>query len=741
MDTLPTLDGSREAEPVGVELPAIYEDLGPLGAGGMATVRRVRHRALGMTLAMKILRRALADAPRDRDQFLHEARLTAQLAHPGVVAVQDLGELPDGRPWFTMEEVSGETLHAVLAREELPLARSMPLLLRVCETVAYAHDRGVVHRDLKPHNVMLGAFGEVRVTDWGLGCRWREDEGRAPGLGTRGWMAPEQAAGERVGPPADCWALGALLRVLLPTVDPPTSLLALTHAAAEPDPAARPDAATFARELRAWLEGARRRAEAAAWLARADALAPELAATRERAAEHARAAQALRQALLPHSPEAEKRPVWRLEDRAAEARVSAELLETAWLRHLQAALAQAPDLAAAHERLAGHHANRLLEAERAGDAAAAARHGALLRDHDRGSHAAVVRGLARIDLVTDPPGAKVLLHRLEPCDRRLQPVESTLLGFTPILGAVVPYGRYVAWVERAGHERVVVPLALERGGHWDGRAPGADAPHPVVLPPTIGPGWCYVPAGPFWCGGDPAAIDALPERRVWVDAFRIGAAPVTVAEYLAFLDALPPGEAEPLLPRDPASDAPLVRRVGGAWAAVDDPAGHPVAGDLPVTWIDHTCARAYARWWGERHGVEARLPTGLEWEKAARGVDRRVYPCGDHMDPTWTVWVSSRPDRPRRQPVDTCPLDVSPYGVRGLAGNVRDWCADAWRHEGGTVVGGRHRPDLAGPGELVEVRGGCYASGPVQGRLAGRLAAAPDARLPLLGFRLAAALD
>src|SRR5262249_15181745 len=151
-------------------------------------------------------------------RFLDEARLTAQLQHPGIPPVHDAGTLPDGRPFFAMKLIKGRTLATLLAERKDPaedLPRFLGIFEQVCQTVAFAHSRGVIHRDLKPSNVMVGAFGEVQLMDWGLakllGTPVEEDSEhstllvtQAPGLssqagtvlGTPGYMAPEQALGQ-----------------------------------------------------------------------------------------------------------------------------------------------------------------------------------------------------------------------------------------------------------------------------------------------------------------------------------------------------------------------------------------------------------------------------------------------------------------------------------------------------------------------------------------------------------------
>ncbi|MFT3767774.1 MAG: serine/threonine-protein kinase [Minicystis sp.] len=326
------------------------------------------------------------------------------------------------------------------------------MLARACEAVAYAHSRGVIHRDLKPENVMVGEFGQVLVMDWGLGRRIEAEEAPAedaaiasdlvdPALtrhgeviGTPAYMAPEQARGEvhRHGPAADVYALGAILHHViagrpprrgdpLPPATPP-ELAAVCARALAPEPEQRhADAGALAAEIAGFLHGARRRAQALAELHRVTADREEIAALRARAeALRARARQVLGP-VRPFDPIEAKLPGWTLEDEAARLDEEATLVETRWTQGVHGALTIDPDLDEAHAALADHHRDALLDAERARRAGEAARAEVLLRAHDRGRHAALLRGLGALSLRTDPEGARATLFRYVLAGRRLVP--------------------------------------------------------------------------------------------------------------------------------------------------------------------------------------------------------------------------------------------------------------------------------------------------------------------------------
>jgi len=229
-----------------------YQIAGEIARGGVGVVLKGRDVDLGRDVAMKTLRPEYARSTGMIRRFVEEAQITGQLQHPGILPIYELGLQADRVPFFTMKLVRGKTLSALLSARREPVedrARYLTIFEQVCQTVAYAHSRGVIHRDLKPSNVMVGHFGEVQIVDWGLakvlpqGGVADERAAARPApetiietvrtagghesvagsvMGTPAYMPPEQARGEveRLDERSDVWSLGAILCEVL-TGDPP----------------------------------------------------------------------------------------------------------------------------------------------------------------------------------------------------------------------------------------------------------------------------------------------------------------------------------------------------------------------------------------------------------------------------------------------------------------------------------------------------------------------------------------
>jgi serine/threonine-protein kinase len=257
-----------------------FQSVGLLGKGGMGEVRLTRDRRIARFSAVKVLHKAVEKDKNYRARFLLEARIQGQLEHPSIVPVHDLGETADGELYFSMMTVRGVTLRQAmdsLKHAANPLytrRRFLTAFATVCQAVDFAHSRGVVHRDLKPQNVMLGTHGEVYVLDWGIAKVMHKTDTplseivEAPAsntragavLGTPKYMAPERQRNV-ASPQTDVFALGMILGEIIEahtdqSVDP--ELRAIQQRAIAANPRERyPSARALHDDLEQYLDGRR----------------------------------------------------------------------------------------------------------------------------------------------------------------------------------------------------------------------------------------------------------------------------------------------------------------------------------------------------------------------------------------------------------------------------------------------------------------------------------------------------
>src|SRR5499427_6571350 len=201
-----------------------YELLEEIGRGGQGVVFRARQKSLNRTVALKVIRLSQWASKVHLKRFRPEAEAAARLEHPGIVPIHDVGER-DGSCYFSMKFIEGGQLDEVVRRESVPIRRAVELIAKVARTVHYAHEHGILHRDIKPGNILLDQKSEPHLTDFGL-ARLVESESTVTRtlevLGTPSYMAPEQAVGNNsvVGSVTDVYGLGAVLYQLL-TGQPP----------------------------------------------------------------------------------------------------------------------------------------------------------------------------------------------------------------------------------------------------------------------------------------------------------------------------------------------------------------------------------------------------------------------------------------------------------------------------------------------------------------------------------------
>ncbi|WP_025321327.1 protein kinase domain-containing protein [Deferrisoma camini] len=245
-----------------------YRIVGKLGQGGMATVYKGVQTSLDRPVAVKVIAQSLADDPELRERFRRESLIIARLTHPNIIHVIDRGITRDGRPYFVMEYVEGTDLARLIREGGLDTNRKLDLMTQVCKALAYAHKNGVIHRDIKPGNILVDLDGNARVLDFGIAqfadeSRVSDSTQAGVVMGTLAYMSPEQKVDSRaVTPASDIYSLGAVMYELFTGGKPgsppkppsalrrdlPEALDELILRCLDPDPARRPLSADVVRD-------------------------------------------------------------------------------------------------------------------------------------------------------------------------------------------------------------------------------------------------------------------------------------------------------------------------------------------------------------------------------------------------------------------------------------------------------------------------------------------------------------
>lgn len=744
-----------------------FQLMDEIGRGGMGRVIEARDHELDRSVAVKVVLDPSALTHAELEAFVIEAQVTAQLQHPGIVPVHDIGRLPTGEVYFVMKRIEGRSLSYVLdslsagAPDEVgqwTTRRLLRAFIQVCETVAYAHDQGILHRDLKPGNIMLGEFGEVLVLDWGAASSARAIGTQQELTGTPAYMSPEQSRGEPLDARSDVASLGAILFKILTlrqafVGDDLIQIVFKLVSEQRPDPrVANPDR-PIPDELAAIIETALKlapgdRYQTSEEMAEAVEAYLDGSAEREKASKHIEEAVAHRArframssdvaTLRKHIGELEQSiPPWKPLEAKQELIDSRQLLQRLLAERAMAfgdaqgacerALAHNPNNAAARELLADAWMYRFTQAERSGDLESAAWFESRVRAYGSPSHLDKLRGDGLLTLLTEPQGAEVWAEHYDTEALIWRPVERRLLGTTPLVELPIPMGSYRLTIKAEGKRSTTYPVHITRGRHWSS---GDRAVRLLSEKECGGLEWRYVPAGPAMCGGDPEALNPRPWSEVDVDGFLVTESMVTMRQYARFLthvkksndevawsrvprQGIGIGKSSPYWPRPSAGqkyEVPKRDRDGDKW--------NPRWAAASITWDD---AIAYVKWVTDESGIATSLPTENQWEKAARGVDGRHFPWGNTFDPTLCHISTSRKGRAMPDGVGSFATDASVYGVRDLSGGSMDMIA-ASHFDGDT----KRRP----------VRGGSWRSDARGARLAGRVGMEHFLTGLNMGFRL-----
>ncbi len=778
-----------------------FEIVRELGRGGMGVVYLAFQESLRRDVALKVLALNPAIGARAVERFRREARSAGRLVHPGIVHVLSVGEA-EGSMYIAMEYVEGATLAEHLrvpARTAIPgwqlgqvrdrgyPARVAGLVAEVADALHFAHQNGVIHRDIKPGNVLMDPQGHPHVLDFGLAKDLGDASISLPGdlAGTPYYMSPEQALAKRIGVDhrTDVYSLGVVLYELLTGARPfegdslekilfaisfgtprplrrlnprvPRDLETICQTAIEKNPAHRyDDAAAMARDLRHFLDyeslevhppGPARRLWRLAVQRRREVVTALMAAVVvalvagmiSRVRRSSDLDDAMREVRLASAGELAEQDALQLRD----------------LRRSLAELLQQPDLDAGRaEELAGIDARVTAEA-------------VVRRDE------AVTGFYAELDSLQTAPrpdGVLDLLGRLGDLEQAawLLPEDEQIAA---LLGEALPLPRLTVRVDplydgARVFARLIDPFTGDLGPRLElGTAPLVRAVvdpgfyRIVVEEPTIGFAECTrmlplgleevvhawirptttlvadmaeIEGGRFVFGDDDAGHLPMQRHERGIDAFRIDVDEVTGAEYMEFLDAT--GWPPPL-----------------QWGGERDPR----LAALPVSALSFEDARAYAEWSGKR------LPTMFEWERAARGTEGRLFPWADGMPAVLTDWANVqvaqaseaggdlyagilRDHLAHARPPGWAPAEAAtPEGVRDLLGNVSEW-TESMPVE--SMPNGTGERLVANETERV-IKGLSWAVGPIQ--LAPRYGVVPTMMVsrgvisPMAGLRCAKSVE
>lgn len=702
-----------------------YVLLGELGRGGMGVVYRARREDLNREFALKVMLRP--DDPKAAERFLREARAAAALSgHPGIVAVHDVGEAEDGSLYLAMDRVRGAALDQMLDEMQLAPKEWAQIVGHAAEAVHFAHAHGILHRDIKPGNILVdGEMGRARVTDFGLAFRAEDIKLTKSGeiVGTPAYMSPEQAAGDPLDERADVWSLGATLYECLAgrppfdgttalnvlaavmTKEPrrivgvPRDLEAIIMKCLEKESDRRyPSALALAQDIARFVEGKPVIAKPAGFFDRlrkrvksnpvaAGALALATAVTVIGGAvvgfQHlqARAKQeAVTQAFIDAGD------THRAAYKASEGQEREENYIAAWSAYQGAhrmlkTTPRHPAYVAAETALADMVWGRLQAAEADGIRADAARFHNDLTQYGAKRYAEALQGDGILSLDTNPSGATVECLKYVDHKGRLVAEPFMELGLTPLKSIKLPMGSYLLIIKKESYRDTRYPVLIERL-----EKDVIEKPIPLYTDAQIGEGFIYVPGGESIFGGDTEIPESFAREKKWVDGFLIAQYEVTWGEYGAFLmDMLRTGASEEQV------QARCPRRINDPMWLIKDgriqnrmPGGRPKLPIGGVSWLD---AEAYCQWRSRRTGRVVTLPTDQEWERASRGADDRLYTWGNGFDEKWGIGASTEGPNTMKDVMQN-EHDISVFGVHGLAGGSREWCLDEAKKGVSRVVRG-----------------------------------------------------
>ncbi len=603
-----------------------YELGDEIGRGGMGVVYRGYDPTLERPVAVKVLAPHLKWEEGFVERFMREARTAARLKHPHIVTIHDVGEEQD-HYYFVMEYLPGQSLNQILRQQtQLSPEQTLSILRQLADALDHAHEQGLVHRDVKPANVIVDQQGHVTLTDFGLVHAARETRLTATGamMGTPQYMSPEQVTGEKVGPPADLYSLAILAYEMLSgsppfsrdttpallhmqVYDPPPSIVErcpnlppavekVINQALAKNPAQRfPSAQSFVEALALALES-----EAAPTDPASPTFRPPVT-----------------QPATPVTPDQDAPPPRRIP----------------WPWLIGGGLAVAALLVLV-----------ILSTQGGGEPAA------------------------------PPPASSTV--QASPTPSPPSPTPRPSATRSPTSTSPPPAPPTVSATATFPPTDTPPPTATATPGLGSTRIRQADGAIMV-----------YVPAGPFLMGSDPAQDpspqDEQPQREIDLSPFWIDRTEVSVDQFRTFAVATSYQTQAEWEGASYVWTELGVQTVEGAnWQHPFGPTSQ-AQDEHPVTQVSWQDAQAYCQWAG------GSLPSEAQWEKAARGTEGQIYPWGDDLDGNRVnfcdvncpyTWQDPAYDDgyERTAPVDSFPQGSSPYGALNMAGNVWEWVLDCY---------------------------------------------------------------
>ena len=678
-----------------------YHILEQLGQGGMATVYKAYDTRLERDVAIKIIRSDLFGKSvlnQILKRFEREAKALARLDHPHIIKVFDYGEY-QGSPFLVMQYIQSGTLKQRLGKP-LPYQQAAELIKPVAEALAYAHQQGVLHRDVKPSNILITNRGQPVLTDFGIAKLLEDTEtltltGTGVGIGTPEYMAPEQGLGKPLDGRADIYALGVVLFELLTghkpySADTPLAILYKQMNDPLPRPSGYvPDLPIQAEKVLFKALAKKPEDRYPEMPAFADALqkmstlqpihpagvqAPTPKPTHKPASESVTHDDLLTPVPQTTTPFTQRLPRWLLPVGVGLLALLLLILFIAWgnNRSFDSGTARAPAV------------NVIAQT----GTAYALQSGQTLIFQDQGTR----QPIAAVENETATTQSFIPAASITNPATETHPLSNTT---TPIL---------------APTSSSTSTIQLGIGSN--------------LLREQDGMKMVHVPAGGFEMGSTDGESIELPVHTVYMNAFWIDQTEVTNAMYAQCVTA---GACDP-----PSNNTSSTRISYYA---------NPEYSDYPVIYVSWNDAETYCKW------VGAYLPTEAQWEKAARGTDSRTYPWGDqfsckngNFDDEKQIDSSVVPGGPDcdgyvdTAPVGTYPDGVSPYGALDMAGSVWEWAAD-WYDAGYYSISPKETPQGPSSGEGRVLRGGSWSNIGKGLRSANRNWNFPEIEADTIGFR------